>query len=334
MSKIISKNELKSWISGLMKERVIIAPAIVDDQTLFKTVSNVDDIVFNFTNTALSAKEWFFPTTEPLFTMNRKNGNTEITPISIDKESILFGIRPCDAAGLILLDKVFLASPADAVYAERRDKTTLIGLTCLKPSPECFCTSVGTAPNDTSNVDIMLTETEEDYIVEVVTEKGKVLLANVKLTDSKKSVPEVICPAELPVKGITDVVRSRFEDEYWSRVADRCIHCNICAYVCPVCHCFDIRDCSSAGKEERIRCWDSCQSPGFTRAAGGHSPRPTKASRLRQRFCHKLLYFPVRFDSIQCVGCGRCVSLCPVNIDIREIITDFQKLGVTSARKD
>jgi len=333
MTKTISKKDLTSWLDGLMKDKVLIAPTLVDDQTVFKPVASVDEISLDHRNTVLSVKEWFFPTTEPLFTIYQKDGETTLEPISIEKESVLFGIRPCDAAGLKLLDKVFLSAPADFIYAERRDKTTLIGLTCLEPSPQCFCTSMNAAPDNADDVDIMLTEVTDGYIVEAVTEKGKDLLADVKLSDSEQSAPEVKCPTELQVKDVSKAMQTRFEDEYWSRVADRCVHCNICAYVCPVCHCFDIRDYPTSEKTERIRCWDSCQSPGFTRAAGGHTPRPTKGSRLRQRFYHKLLYFPERFGDYQCTGCGRCVALCPVNIDIRKIITDIQKPGANSGTK-
>jgi len=122
-------------------------------------------------------------------------------------------------------------------------------------------------------------------------------------------------------------MRQAFDSPYWSRLADRCVHCNLCAYVCPTCYCFDIRDYESKGKIERVRSWESCQSPGFTRQAGGYNPRASKEARLRQRFYHKLLYFPEDFGAIACVGCGRCVQVCPVNIDIREVISDIQKIG-------
>ncbi|MFC1998927.1 4Fe-4S dicluster domain-containing protein [Chloroflexota bacterium] len=333
MTKTISKKDLASWLDGLMKDRNLIAPALVDKQTVFKHVASVDEIAFGFKNTALSPKEWFFPTTEPLFNIYQKDGTTELEPIDIEKESVIFGIRACDAAGIKLLDKVFLGEPADAMYAERRGKTTLIGLACSEAAPQCFCSSMGSAPNNAGDVDIMLAAAGEGYTVEAVTEKGKALISNLKLADSNESAPEIKCPTELQIKDVSKAMETRFEDDYWSRLADRCVHCNICAYVCPVCHCFDIRDYPTSEKTERIRCWDSCQSPGFTRAAGGHTPRTTKGSRLRQRFYHKLLYFPERFGDYQCTGCGRCVASCPVNIDIREIITDIQKPGVNSGTK-
>jgi sulfhydrogenase subunit beta (sulfur reductase) len=327
MTKIIGKNELESWLSGIMKERTVFAPKRVDDLILFRPVQSADEIVFDYENTNLSPKELFFPRTETLFTAVPKDGDIELTPTTVDQEVILFGIRPCDARGIAILDGPFLDEPADSLWSQHREKTTMIGLSCTKPAPQCFCTSMGSAPNDASNVDIMLTQVEDGYAVETITEKGEKLLQGVELRESDVQPPVPTCDVNIPAEGIVEAITKMFDDPYWSRLADRCIHCNVCAYVCPTCYCFDIRDRTDKGKTERIRTWESCQSKGFTRIAGGYDPRADKGTRLRQRFCHKLLYFPQQFGALGCVGCGRCVIACPVNIDIREIISDVQKIG-------
>jgi ferredoxin len=327
MTKLLGKKELESWLGDIMKERTLIAPRRVDDLTLFTQVQSVDEIDFDCDNTNLSPKDSFFPRTDTLFTAEWKEGDIEVTPASIEQETVIFGIRPCDARGIVMLDGPYLGEPSDAVWAQHRAKTTMIGLACKKPAPQCFCTSVGGAPNDSSNVDILLTEVDDGYAVETVTEKGEKLIKGVELKESDvtPSVPE--CDGTIPAEGIIDAVKQAFDDPYWGRLADRCLHCNVCAYVCPTCYCFDVRDRTEGGKIERLRTWESCQSKGFTKIAGGHDPRADKGSRLRQRFCHKLLYFPEQFGPVACVGCGRCVVSCPVNIDIREIISDIQKLG-------
>jgi len=187
---------------------------------------------------------------------------------------------------------------------------------------------MGSAPNDSSHVDILLTEIENGYIAQVITKKGKALLpkALVKSEEALPSPPEL---QTVPVKEITLAVRELFNDPYWEQLADRCLHCNVCAYVCPTCYCFDMRDYSNKENLERVRSWDSCQSIGFSRIAGGYNPRTTKGARLRQRFAHKLLYFPEEFQQdIACVGCGRCIKSCPVNIDIRETMSDLKRLEV------
>lgn len=327
MTQIISRRNLLSWLSRLLEERILIAPIRTAGLILFQPISKVEDIIFDFDNTVLSPKEWFFPATEVLFRVERKDEQTELVPATVEREAVIFGLRPCDAKGLALIDKAFLAEPADTLYQQHRDKTVLVGLSCKKTSSECFCTSMGTAPNDPTYVDILLTEVEEGYIVQIVTEKGKALLPDNLLVESEAVAPSPPSPSAVPTEGIEEVLRRVFDSPYWGRLADRCLHCNLCAYVCPTCYCFDIRDYESTGKIERLRSWESCQSPGFTRQAGGYDPRASKGARLRQRFYHKLLYFPEDFGAIACVGCGRCVKVCPVNIDIREAIADIQKIG-------
>jgi formate hydrogenlyase subunit 6/NADH:ubiquinone oxidoreductase subunit I len=327
MSQFTSKKDLLSWLGRLIKDHDLVAPTRVEDLTLFKKVGQVEDIVFDFDNTTLSPKEFFFPASETLFSVARKDGQVELIPAEVERETVVFGMRPCDAKGIATLDLPYLEDPADALYRQHRDKTTLVGLSCLTACPECFCTSMGSGPNDASNLDIMLTEVENGYMVQVLTEKGKALLPDEMLATAEVSPPPAPSLSSVPSEGITEKMRQAFDDPYWGRLADRCIHCNICSYVCPTCYCFDVRDYTDKGKIERVRSWESCQSPGFTKIAGGYDPRANKGIRLRQRFGHKLIYFPEHFGPLHCVGCGRCVRACPVNIDIREIIQDVQKLG-------
>lgn len=333
MTKVITKKDLAAWLNHLLSEYVLIAPVETEGVLLFQPVSRIEEIVFNFDNTALSPKGWFFPITATLFTVERRDGRTSVIPAQVEEKAVFFGLHPCDAQGINILDKPFLSAPEDAFYRQRRSHAILVGLSCQKPCPECFCTSLGSAPNDPSKLDILLTEVGESYIVQIVTEKGRSLLDKASLQDRELGVPSPPPLVSVPVEGIVEAMRRVFDHPYWGRVADRCIHCNICAYVCPVCYCFDIRDFTDSGKTERVRTWESCQSPGFTRIAGGYDPRPTKGARMRQRFYHKLLYMPEQFGIMGCTGCGRCVRSCPVNIDIREIISDVQKLGAQGVRR-
>lgn len=327
MSQFISKQNLLGWLDQLMGSRHLVAPTKVDDLTLFKKVNRVEEIALDAENATLSPKEWLFPKTETLFYVERKDGKAELIPAEIEKETVLFGVRPCDARGITMLDLPYLADPADAFYRQHREKTILVGLACLTACPECFCESMGGGPQDAAALDIMLMEVRDGYLVERITEKGKSLLPETFLSDTDLPKPKAPKTASVPSQGIEKKMRQAFDSPYWGRVADRCIHCNICAYVCPTCYCFDVRDYTNKGGVERVRSWESCQSPGFTKIAGGHDPRANKGTRMRQRFAHKLLYFPEQFGPLHCVGCGRCVRSCPVNIDIREIIQDVQTMG-------
>ena len=318
---MIAKKDLESWLRELLKEHTIIAPTSVGEFTMFRPITSPEEIAFDFDNTALSPKEWFFPKAESLITQH--NGDKATVPQVIDK-LIIFGIRPCDAKGLTVLDKALHGTPFDALYSQRRDRAILIGVACSKPRPQCFCTTMGSAPDDASNVDIMLTEVDDGYIVETVTKKGQELMAGAPLSGSESPPPQVVPPAV--IEGTAEAMTESMAERYWSRLADRCLHCHICAFVCPTCYCTQTREYDSQDKLEQLRCWYSCQAQGFTCIAG-NTLNPTKADRMRHRFYHKLPYFTDQLGSgyATCVGCGRCVTACPVNIDIREVIADTKQ---------
>ena len=163
----------------------------------------------------------------------------------------------------------------------------------------------------------MVTESEEMYLITAVLLKERGL--------EEPEAEEALAEEELGLLHVRRLVVAHPLDG--DELGERCLACAMCTNVCPTCYCFDIRDYPNKGKSDRVRSWESCQSVGFTKIAGGHDPRANKGIRMRQRFAHKLLYFPEQFGVSHCIGCGRCVKSCPVNIDIREIITDVQKLG-------
>lgn len=326
----LSKEGLLAWLDACRKQRLLVAPQQIEDMLLFAPVRDTSKIALDYINTQLSPKEWFFSKSEALLKVEGlKPTEWTLKPGEEIGDVIIFGMRPCDSWGTKILDKPYLAAPADSRYLERRTKTITIGLACVKAASSCFCTSMGTSPDDSRHNDIFLAPAAGEYKVKGISEKGKELLALARLEENiaEPDPPPVI--SQVPAKGVEKAFRNNFDSKYWDRVGDRCIHCNICSYVCPNCYCFDMRDLSihgSTGGYERVRTWESCQSPAFTNLAGGHNPRPAKGSRMRQRFAHKLLYFHDEYGDYLCSGCGRCVWACPVNIDIRAIITDLQKM--------
>ncbi|MDP2953357.1 MAG: 4Fe-4S dicluster domain-containing protein, partial [Chloroflexota bacterium] len=286
--RFLTKDEMARWVSKLASDRLVVAPKAMGELVLFQPVRRAEEVAWDYRLSVLSPKEWLFPPTEVLFTLEERDGAAQLTPGAVGQEMVLFALRPCDAQGIALLDLPVLASPADSLYAGRRAKTALVGLACRQPGRACFCTSLGGGPSDATHVDLMLREVEEGYLVEVVTEKGQGLLPGVStqewegdvLSSSKGEVMAPSAVASVPTQGLVEAMPALFNAPYWERLADRCLHCNICAYVCPTCYCFDVKDYPGRGKMERVRCWDSCQAPGFTRIAGGYTPRPTKATRL------------------------------------------------------
>jgi len=379
---VTTKDDLTAWLDDLAERLTLIAPTAVEEQIFYRPVATSSEIVFDFGKADLPVKEYFLPATHVLLSIERGEDGVRLEEPALDGQRVAFGLRPCDARALRVMDALFLdTEPADPYFAERREKTTLVGLACREMGDECFCTSLGLAPDDASDVDLMLTEIGEGgegrkggerggrYAVQVVTEKGAEILGNLSLVEVEGACPEPVegaCPE--PVEGAVPVPAARdktpileaeawpeqFDQDYWARVADRCLSCRVCTYVCPTCRCFDVRDYGTLdgaspergqfsadgasperlncvelveGGVERLRAWDSCMSEGYRRIAGGHNPRPTKAERLRNRFYCKFCYYPRDFGPVACVGCGRCISNCPVNVDIVEVLEGVAALS-------
>jgi len=345
--KFINRDNLRAWLNTLAKDRTLVAPVATTIgqrpgaasplpkgmSTRYAKVSTTDEIAWDFERTAISPREFVFPKSECLFTIETdSDGRKTIHETVDDEERVIFGVRPCDASGLTVLDAVMLGQdPIDVSYQRRREHTSLIGLACPQMWEHCFCTSVGGSPNSSAGADIFLTEVEDGYGVEVISEKGQKLAALMSLTD----VPALVLPQpqlnesfELPTA--KQWVAS-FDDLYWERVGDRCLSCRACVYVCPTCRCFDVREetvTNSDGTQvtRSIRSWDSCQGANYRVVAGGANPRSKPGQRTRNRFFCKFYYIPENYGvEIACVGCGRCITACPVHIDISEILQEMAR---------
>jgi ferredoxin len=249
-----------------------------------------------------------------------------------DERLLLFGIRPCDALAIACLDKLFneFGSTKDPYYARRREKSVVVALACNEPRDTCFCTSVGGSPAGTEGADAVAFDLGDTLLLEAVTPKGEGFLESLgetvaaqasdneaRKTVSAKAVEKV---RKLDTAGLKEALEKSFDSPVWSSVAEICLGCGLCTYQCPTCHCFDISDEKKGGEGRRIRTWDSCQFPLFTLHASGHNPRPSKKERMRQRIMHKFQYTVDNVGKAFCVGCGRCVANCPVNLDIRQTI--------------
>jgi ferredoxin len=325
---MLTHAQLVSWLDGLAKERPLIAPTDVAGLLLYHLVESSEEIVWSSTRPAMSVKEVFFPPTERLLTIEKNGQQVRLSEAFSDQKPVVFGVRPCDARGMQMLDALFIEKPpVDPYYARRRENAALVGLACQEMGSSCFCTSVGGAPDDPAGMDILLTEADGGFVLQVLTEKGEALLEGMELAEFQGELPRPrLSQPMAPVK--RDAWPAHFDDEYWQRISERCLSCRICAYVCPTCRCFSVRDeaLPGPGQYERIRCWDSCAGENYRRIAGGHRPRAEKGERLRNRFLCKFYYYPEQYgldQSVACTGCGRCVDACPVNVDITEVLMEL-----------
>jgi sulfhydrogenase subunit beta (sulfur reductase) len=319
----LATGSLAAWVDGLRATHRVIAPVRRGGQVVFREIAKADEIAWDAGRADLSAKEFFLPASEAIVTWQPTADGVKVETPCLGRPQVLLGARPCDAHALAVMDRLLLDEPKDPYYAERRARTTLVGVACADgPWEGCFCTTVGGGPSERGHLDVLLAPVDGGFAVDVVSEKGQALVASAALEAlggrAPRPAPEV---PTLPLAA-AEAWRARFDDAWWGELAERCLGCRTCTYDCPVCYCFDVRDRRLAdGRVERLRCWDSCQGASCFAIAGGHNPRPTQALRLRQRYMHKFLYYPAREDGAAlCVGCGRCVVQCPVNVDIREVL--------------
>jgi ferredoxin len=217
----------------------------------------------------------------------------------------------------------------DPYWVKAYEATVMVGLACSNPCATCFCTTAGCGPFHEEGLDVLLIDMDDHFLAKVVTDKGARFLEAAGWHDEgdagKIEALKQAAEAKIQSKISTDRLREKeindlYNASFWEETAFACINCGTCTYVCPTCWCFDIQDENRGKSGQRVRNWDSCMFSLFTLHASGHNPRDTKIHRVRQRFMHKLKYYVDKYDSgIQCVGCGRCVRSCPVNIDIRKV---------------
>ncbi len=336
--KILKKTDLAGFIKSLTGDYEVLGP--VQDGPIFKFAPVVDgsEMALDYQNTTMSPKDLFFPQTEKMFDFTTDPNQDDAlvlkeVPPAVGPR-VVFGIRPCDAKAFFVLDKVFKNDQfTDVYWFNRREATTLIGLGCNDPCPTCFCTSVNCGPFHEEGLDVIAYDLGEEFLLKPLTDKGQALLGKAKglgepagKVDEKafsiRSAAEAAVTSQVETGNIFKrSVMELFEMDFWPRVAESCLNCGTCTYFCPTCHCFDIQDETAGQDGQRMRNWDTCMSWLFTMHGTGHNPRPGKMERVRQRFMHKFKYIPMKRDGeIGCVGCGRCIVQCPVNIDVREVV--------------
>jgi formate hydrogenlyase subunit 6/NADH:ubiquinone oxidoreductase subunit I len=326
---LIRKSSLEKLFNNLIVNgKTIFAPKAKGELALFAKVQAFEEITEDYIVTANSAKSVVFPRAEKVFSYKKTKESTEISDAANKSfpDVVLWGTRPCDAAAFIPLNNTFNEDYPDVIYNKRSQKVLVLSFSCSKCDSYCFCTSVNGGPGNTTGSDILFTKLSSgDYLVEVITEKGKLLVTeNSTLFESKPEESKEQNLAQVTTYFNQDEIQAKlqnlFENPVWDEKSRACLGCGSCAYVCPVCSCFDIQDEAHGSKGSRLRCWDSCGFGLFTLHTSGHNPRETQGARWRQRILHKFLYMPNKSKVAGCVGCGRCSRACPADINILETV--------------
>ncbi len=325
---VLSAEELARLVTEWAKSGPVYAPVRVKDWTEFRRIKTLEQADLSRVNTKLAARGLLFPQCETMFRFETGQPGKVEEPAEIEPQIVL-GLRPCDAAGIAVLDKFFSGQgETDTYYQRRRDRTALVGVSCNAPADTCFCSAVGGSPAGTRGIDLLLTDLGGKLLAEPLTDKGAALvkgMPDASAVDLAKKAELAGKAAAAMAERINTQELKRLLDSadshpLWEELSLPCVNCGACTFVCPTCHCFDITDETRKGKGARLRVWDTCQSCSYSQHASGHNPRQTPAARFRNRTMDKFRYTVDMIGEVSCVGCGRCVRECPAGIDIRETV--------------
>ena len=328
--KKLALNQLDKFFGEIAKEQTLILPLEKAGEVDFGVYAEGAKVRLDELKTVKSAKGAFFPQVEDMVRFHMNGKNIEINPAEVMNENfVIFGVRACDARSFELLDRVFLSEPVDPFYAARREHGTVVTLACGAPEENCFCSNFGIDAADPAG-DVTAWMVGDEIFFRANTEKGEKLVAALEESDGKaveaaqaeiRAIVEKLPLGNLNLEGFDgEHLMEKFSDAKWAELSAACLGCGTCTFVCPTCQCYDVRDFNTGNGIQRYRCWDSCMYSDFTLMAHGTN-RPTQVERFRQRFMHKLVYFPSNNDGLySCVGCGRCLSKCPQGLNIVKVI--------------
>lgn len=337
----IAKENLTALFRAIAAEQELYVPAKISGQVNFTVWSEDKEVDLDTLKSVKSPKDAFFPQSENLYTVVKDGKKLNIEPEALKEQKfVVFGMKACDVKGVEVLDKVFLADPVDTFYAARREHGTIVALACHEPEETCFCKVFGVDCAEPA-ADVAAWMADGELYWKALTEKGEALTKTVEslLTPADGSDEEKVEAEKEKIRGIVeklpysnlslegwngDALSEKFDSPIWEDLYKPCLACGTCTFVCPTCQCYDIKDYDTGHGIKRYRCWDSCMYSDFTMMAHGNN-RTSQLQRFRQRFMHKLVYFPANNDGMySCVGCGRCVEKCPSALNIVKVIKAFQ----------
>ncbi len=340
-ARTIGKERMGEWIGRLMERAEVLAPTSARaGDIILRRISSPLEVQWGGDIPLLPPKQAVLPQTDPLVAIGRGPGGFVVEPVYDETPRVLFGLRSCDVKGIEFLTRVHEYDLADAAYLRRAAAVTSVSVACVAPCALGFCICCDAGPFLADSFDVQLTDLGDRFLAEVGSEKGGRLLDPSADLFRTGRADEVALRHELEeaakrafgpetchfASAMRRVSVGRVSAELWDEIADTCLECGACNFVCPACYCFSVKDQARDGRWVRCRTWDSCQFRSFTLEASGHNPREAHRERVKRRFFHKVSAQYFRRDgAVGCVGCGRCVKVCLGTSDMPAVVAAIRK---------
>lgn len=327
----LKKEKLSPFLERISEEAELWAPVKkYSDRHIFKEIEDLSQIELNYNRTILPPRKIFLPPSFNMFTVDKEG---YIENFSHASRKILFGIHPCDIHGLLILDSFFEQAYDDPYYSKARKNTLILGHSCW-PDEHCLCQSTQTHVVE-EGYDLFFTDLESYYLVWIGSSQGDDLIRmkedsfDENITDKDiqafihwREERDKAFKAEINFIAMPDLLELKYkEDPLWEKLDAACLACGSCTNVCPTCNCYNVMDKPYLNKygSDINRCWDACTLVEYSEVAGGENFREKRSQRLKLWYTHKLQAYISRYGKPSCVGCGRCIVTCPVDINVETV---------------
>lgn len=337
----LPKGKLFSFLEIISEEADLWAPVKKYlDKYVFKEIKDFSQIDLDCTRTILPPRKIILPPSFNMFKAKKSSYEEDFSHVS---KKIIFGVHPCDIHGLLIMDRFYSYFYEDPYYLRARENILIFGHSCW-PDENCLCKSTNTHIVK-EGYDLFFTDLKDFYLVWIGSSRGDDLIRlkpelfdeAIKDGDIQSFIHwreerDKAFQIGIDFSALPDLMELKYSDPFWEKLGDACLACGSCTNVCPTCNCYNVLDNPVLSKDysEIVRCWDACTLENYSEVAGGENFRGKRADRLRLWYTHKLQAYISKYGKPACVGCGRCIETCPVDINVKTVAKTLEGEKVDS----